>query len=200
MGLGGLSYSWCLPTMQPFLEAEFKLGAVETGGLLMLDGITYALATPFWGWALDAGLLSPLQSLFMGSLCITVGYSFLGLASNVSMIGIGMSLSGLGVASCYLITYMLMLSSSIESGLVQDTEQTQGMLTSLWFCFESLGGYFGSAISGWAYDMIGFRSSTLIIIGTQAFSMLSMSVMWLVDGKHRKENTREKGYQQVPEK
>ena len=198
--MGGLSYSWYLPTMQPFLEAEYNLGAVETGGLLMLDGVTYALATPIWGWALDAGLLSPIQSLFIGSLFITIGSSFLRLASNVPMVGIGMAVSGFGVASCYLVTYMLMLSSSIESGLVQDTEQTQGMLTSLWFCFESLGGYFGSTISGWAYDMMGFRTSTLIIIGTQAFSMLSLSVMWLVERKQRKENTREKRYRQILDK
>ena len=195
-----MSYSWYLPTMQPFLEAEYNLGTVETGGLLMLDGVTYALATPIWGWALDAGLLSPLQSLFIGSLCIIIGSSFLGLACNVSMVGVGMAVSGIGVASCYLITYMLMLSSSIESGLVQDTEQTQGMLTSLWFCFESLGGYFGTAISGWAYDMMGFRSSTLIIVGTQAFSMLSLSAMWLVERKQRKDNKREKGYRLVPDK
>ena len=191
--------------MQPFLEAEFNLGPVETGGLLMLDGVMYALATPLWGWALDAGLLSPLQSLFIGNLCITVGFSFLGSApsiffipSNIYMVGIGMAINGLGVASCYLTTYMLMLSSSIESGFVQDTEQTQGMLFSLWFFSQSLGGYLGSACGGWAYDMMGFRNSTFVIIGTQAFGMLSLYVMWLVERKQRKEKAGEDGYQLIP--
>ena len=191
--------------MQPFLEAEFHLDAVETGGLLMLDGALYALATPLWGWALDAGLLSPLQSLFMGSLCIIVGYLFLGSApsvffipSNVYMVGIGMVINGLGQASCYLTTYLLMLSSSIESGFVQDTEQTQGMLYSMWFFSQSLGGYFGSACGGWAYDVMGFRNSTLVIIGTQAFGMFSLYVVWLVERKQRKEKTGEIGYRLVP--
>ena len=191
--------------MQPYLEAEFHLDAVETGGLLMLDGVTFALATPFWGWALDGGILSPLKSLFIGSLCIIVGYSFLGSAPfpfffpcNVYVVGIGMAIYGLGVASCFLTTYMLMLSSSIESGLVQDTEQTHGMLTSLWYCVHSLGGYFGSASGGWAYDMMGFRNSTFIIIGTQVFSMLSLCCMWLVEQRQRKGYTMGKGYQTVP--
>ena len=187
--------------MQPFLEAEFQLDSVETGGLLMLDGVTYALGTPFWGWVLDAGYLSRLQSLLIGSLCITVGHSLLGLApvaSNVSMVGIGMTINGLGVASIYLTTYMLMLSSSKKSGFVQDSEQTQGMLTSLWFCFQELGMYLGTASGGWAYDVMGFRNSTFVIIGTQAFSILLLAVMWLVEHKKREQNPREKGYCQVP--
>ena len=60
-----------------------------------------------------------------------------------------------------------MLSSSVKSGRVPDTEQTNGMVTSLWFSFECLGGYLGSAGGGIAYDEIGFRNSTLIIIGIQ---------------------------------
>ena len=186
--------------MQPFLEAEFHLDALETGGLLMLDGATFALATPFWGWALDSDLLSPLQSLFTGSLCITIGYSFLGLASYTTpLIGIGMAIKGIGVASCFLTTYMLMLSSSNKSGFVEDTEQTQGMLTSMWYCFESLGGYLGSTSGGWAYDAMGFRNSNFVIIGTQVLGMLSLSVMWMVERKQRKENNRESGYHLVPD-
>ena len=184
--------------MQPFLESEFNLDTVETGGLLMLDGITCALFTPIWGWTIDSGLFSPVPSLFIGSLCIIAGYLFLGCSSNVAMVGIGMTINGIGVASYYLITYLLMLSSSIESGLVPDTEQTQGMLTALWFCFESLGGYFGSACSGWAYDMMGFRNSTFVVIGTQALSMLSLFVVWLVGRKQKRDSTRSKNYHPLP--
>ena len=205
-GLCGISISWYLPVMQPFLEAEFHLGAVETGGLLMLDGVMYALATPLWGWALDAGLLSPLKSLFIGSISFIVGYSFLGsapflflLPSNVYMVGIGMVLNGLGMASHFLNTYMLMLDSSVESGSVQDTEQTHGMLTSLWYCVHSIGGYLGTIGGGWAYDMMGFRNSTNVIIGTQLFSILSLCVMWLVEQRQRRDKSTEKGYQTVPD-
>ena len=70
-----------------------------------------------------------------------------------------------------------MLSSSVKSGRVPDTEQTNGMVTSLWFSFECLGGYLGSAGGGIAYDEIGFRNSTLIIIGIQ----VGLSIRWLHD-------------------
>ena len=164
----------------------------------MLDGITCALFTPIWGWTIDSGLFSPVPSLFIGSLCIIAGYLFLGYSSNVAMVGIGMTINGIGVASYYLITYLLMLSSSIESGLVPDTEQTQGMLTALWFSFESLGGYFGSACGGWAYDMIGFRNSTFVVIGTQTLSMLPLFVVWLVGQKQKRDSTRSKKYHPLP--
>ena len=87
--------------LQPFLESEFHLDTVATGALMMVDGLTYALFTPFWGWILDAGYLSPLQSLFIGNLCIILGYSLLGPApflffipSTVYMVGIGMAIYG----------------------------------------------------------------------------------------------------------
>ena len=70
-----------------------------------------------------------------------------------------------------------MLSSSVKSGRVPDTEQTNGMVTSLWFSFECLGGYLGSAGGGIAYDEIGFRNSTLIIIGIQ----VGLLIRWLHD-------------------
>jgi hypothetical protein len=60
-----------------------------------------------------------------------------------------------------------MLSSSAESGRVPDTEQTRGMITSLWFIHECMGGYLGSAGGGLAYDKMGFQNSTLIVIGVQ---------------------------------
>ena len=60
-----------------------------------------------------------------------------------------------------------MFSSSVKSGHVADTEQTNGMVTSLWYSFQGIGGYLGSAGGGWAYNEMGFKNSTLIIIGTQ---------------------------------
>jgi len=205
LGLSGISCTWYLPTLQPFLESEFHLDSVATGALLMVDGVTYALFTPFWGWILDAGRLSPLQTLFIGNLCIIVGYSFLGPApflffipSTVYMVGIGMTVHGFGVASCFLTTLTLMLSS-VKSGRVPDTEQTNGMVTSLWFSFECLGGYLGSAGGGWAYDEIGFRNSTLIVIGIQGFALLSMSILWWIERKQKKENASEESDRLIPD-
>ena len=121
LGLSGISCTWYLPTLQvgssgrhllwilillfhyfqPFLASEFHLDAVATGALLMVDGVTYALFTPFWGWVLDARRLSPLQTLFIGNLCIIIGYSIIGPApffffipSTVYLVGIGMTIHG----------------------------------------------------------------------------------------------------------
>jgi hypothetical protein len=74
---------------------------MATGGLLMLDGATYALFTPFWGWALDARKVTPLQALFAGNLFIVIGYSLLGpapflpfLPQSVYLVAAGMVIHG----------------------------------------------------------------------------------------------------------
>ena len=174
LGLSGISISWYLPTLQPFLEDTLGLGTLATGALLVLDGGTYALFTPFWGWVLDAKKMSPLQALLAGNVFIVVGYSLLGpapflpfLSANVYLVAIGMTIHGFGVASNFITTLTLMLSSSIESERVPDTEQTRGMFTSLWFIHECVGGYLGSAGGGLAYDKMGFRNSTVIVIAVQ---------------------------------
>ena len=41
-----------------------------------------------------------------------------------------------------------MLSESVEVGGAPDTEQTKGMVTSLWFIAENIGGYVGSSGGG----------------------------------------------------
>ena len=63
------------------------------------------------------------------------------------------------MASNFITTLTLMLEESVSSGKASNTEQTRGMVTSLWFIHECIGGYAGSAAGGWSYDIIGFKVS-----------------------------------------
>lgn len=59
-----------------------------------------------------------------------------------------------------------MLSESVKNG-APDNEQTRGMITSLWFISENLGGYIGATFGGIAFDKIGFIHGTTVVIGMQ---------------------------------
>jgi predicted MFS family arabinose efflux permease len=51
-----------------------------------------------------------------------------------------------------------------------DNERTRGMVTSLWFIFQCLGSYVGSSAGGFAFDHMGFKGGTMIVIALQVVS------------------------------
>ena len=57
---------------------------------------------------------------------------------------------------------------------IRDTEQTRGMITSLWLIAENIGGWLGSFCGGIAYDNLGFEGSSLVIIGLQGIIILGI--------------------------
>ena len=68
------------------------------------------------------------------------------------------------MAAIFITTLVFMLDESVKNGAA-DSEQTKGMITSLWFIGENLGGYIGSSAGGYAFDKMGFENGTLIVIG-----------------------------------
>ena len=71
-------------------------------------------------------------------------------------------LQGLGSAATYLGTLLYMLKSTQKAGL-PDTDQTNGMVSSLWVVADCVGGLIGSTLGSAAYDSVGFEMGTLSI-------------------------------------
>ena len=59
-----------------------------------------------------------------------------------------------------------------------DTEQTRGMITSLWLIAENIGGWLGSFLGGVAYDSLGFEGGSLVIIGLQGVIVMGIPYVW----------------------
>ncbi|XP_040583649.1 MFS-type transporter SLC18B1 isoform X1 [Lepeophtheirus salmonis] len=171
-----MSVSWYLPSLQPFLVKKFDMGPVAVGIMFMLDGATYAVFSPIWGYLLSRGL-KPIVALSVGCCCIIVGYSFLGplpllpfIPDSIYFVGMGLLIHGCGTAANFITTLTFMMSKSVESG-ASDSEQTRSMITSLWFINECVGGYIGSSLGGIIYDKIGFEWGTLIIETTMIINL-----------------------------
>ena len=60
-----------------------------------------------------------------------------------------------------------------------DTEQTRGMVSSLWVMADSVGGYLGDTLGSIAYDKYGFQSGTVIMFSIMLISVI-LSPLYLV--------------------
>ena len=69
---------------------------------------------------------------------------------------------------------------------ISDTEQTRGMITSLWLIAENIGGWLGSFLGGIAYDYLGFEAGSLLIIGLQGIIVVAIPYVWYRTNCNRK--------------
>ena len=72
---------------------------------------------------------------------------------------------------------MLAEASKADKNIL-DTEQTRGMITSLWLIAENIGGWLGSFLGGVAYDNLGFEGGSLVIIGLQGIIVVGIPYVW----------------------
>ena len=61
---------------------------------------------------------------------------------------------------------------------IKDTEQTRGMITSLWLIAENIGGWSGSFLGGVAYENLGFEGGSLVIISLQVIIVVGIPYAW----------------------
>lgn len=172
------SVTWYLATLQPMLEKKFDLRPVSTGAMFMVEGATYAIFSPIWGFFLDKKSVSAGRwrylPLAIGALGVIFGYILLFDSSNVYIVAGGLLIQGSCVAATFIATLVIMMEESVTGGC-SDSEQTRAMVTSLWFISENVAGYIGSALGGYTYDIMGFENSTLVVIAMQIVALMAIS-------------------------
>ena len=123
--------------------------------LFIIDGGVYAIITPIAGKLLDKGLDCKVL-LLVGSFVICLGYLLLApappflFAPSLTQIGVGAGVHGAGMAMNFIGTLTLM--TQLVGKKNPDSEQIQGMVTSIWITCESFGGFIGSVGGGASYD------------------------------------------------
>ena len=84
-----------------------------------------------------------------------------------------------GIAASFIVTLTYMLSETSKADrTIRDTEQTRGMITSLWLIAENIGGWLGSFCGGIAYDNLGFEGSSIVIIALQGIIVIGIPYIW----------------------
>ena len=181
-----LTTSWYLPSLQPFLEEHFQFSPTMVGVMFMIDGCVYAFFNPIGGLILDKTRDKHVHMLLAGMIGAMIGFSMLGpapfltfLPKSIYVVGLGLTIGGAFVAMIFITTLMYSMNISVANGAAE-TEQTQGMVISLWLSSQYIACYLGTAVGGTAYDAFGFEYSTLIVIGLQITAIVAIAMYHII--------------------
>ena len=144
------SWYWYSPSLQPFLSTNFNFSEAKTGLVFMSGAVSYTVSTPLLGILMDRGLMKEEAIILVGNLVLVASYLLLGplpplarvLPSSPAWTIASVALQGLATGAAYLGSFCLMLREA------PDTEQAQGMVSSLYVMGDCAGAYLGSALGG----------------------------------------------------
>ena len=128
--------------------------------------MTYSLASPLVGKMYDKGL-GGFKLITTGSGLVTLGFIVMGpltrldIFSSVWLTVASMGVQGIGFSLVYIGSLLTMLGELQQCSL-PDTEQSKGMVSSLWTVAVCLGQALGTTAGGLAWDWIGFEDGMLI--------------------------------------
>ena len=186
----GIAWSWYSASLEPFMSGAFSSSPSEVGLAYMTFGMTYTLFTPIFGYLIDRGL-DGLLTCIVGNSLIAASFIFLGPIPPLSFLELGswmtflsLGVQGLGSAATYIGALLYMMKSVKDSG-ISVTEQTTGMVSSIWVVADCAGGMAGSSLGGVAFDTVGFAWGSMAMVSS---IMITVIVLIIYFGKLKLSN------------
>lgn len=162
-----MSIGFLQATLEPHLR-EFNLGPVVVGLMFVVNGGTYAITAPAWGWFCDKHL-DPKIATIVGCGLVMVGFCLIGPSPLIPfpktfwMTAIGLVCHGLGLAAQLVASFTDALRTSISHGFPNNLE-TYGLISGLWTSSFALGAFIGPSVAGILLDYIGFQNASMFIV------------------------------------
>lgn len=163
-----MSIGFLQATLEPHLR-QFDLSPVVLGLMFVINGGTYALTAPCWGWLCDKKLYPKIATV-IGCGMIIIGFTMIGPAPFLPVPTIlwvsilGLVCHGLGIAAQLVASFTDALRTSIAHGFPNNLE-TYGLISGLWTSTFALGAFIGPSVAGILYDSMGFRNGTMFVVG-----------------------------------
>ena len=180
LSLTSCSWYWYSASLQPFLSDKYGFSASQTGLVFMAGASAYTVTTPLFGILMDKGV-SEAHMIILGNVLIVIGYVFLGPVPIFSFIKpsywftvISLVLQGVGSSAAFLGSFCYMLKG-LEMAGIPDTDQSQGMVSSLYIIGDCLGAFIGAGVGGLAYQLIGFQNASYLPLG-----VISLVTVWFI--------------------
>ncbi|XP_019866996.1 MFS-type transporter SLC18B1 [Aethina tumida] len=164
-----MSIGFLQATLEPHLR-QFSLPPIVLGLMFVINGGTYALTAPAFGWLCDT-CCSPKAVTIFGTILTAFGFGLVGPAPFLPIPTIlwvsilGLVFHGLGMAAQLVSSFSDALKTSVAHGFPNNLE-TYGLISGLWTSTFALGAFIGPSISGILYDNIGFRNASMFIVVT----------------------------------
>ena len=151
--------------------------------MFLTTAMTYSLASPLVGKMYDKGL-GGFKLITTGSGLVTVGFIVMGplsrldIFSGVWLTVASMGVQGIGFSFVYIGSLLTMMGELSACGLPV-TEQSKGMVSSLWTVAVCLGQAMGTTAGGLAWDWAGFEYGMLVeavIIGISSILIIGIRI------------------------
>ncbi|XP_076395815.1 MFS-type transporter SLC18B1 isoform X2 [Megachile rotundata] len=162
-----MSIGFLQATLEPHLR-QFDLSPVILGLMFVINGGTYAITAPAWGWLCDK-YSHPKVATVAGCILVVVGFCLVGPApfipcqTTIWMTICGLVVHGLGMAAQLVASFTDALRTSIAYGFPNNLE-TYGLVSGLWTSTFALGAFIGPSVAGILLDNTGFRNGTMFIV------------------------------------
>ncbi|XP_396217.2 MFS-type transporter SLC18B1 [Apis mellifera] len=162
-----MSIGFLQATLEPHLR-QFDLSPIVLGLMFVINGGTYAITAPAWGWLCDKHS-HPKVATVAGCILVVIGFMLVGPAPFIPcptllwMTICGLVVHGLGMAAQLVASFTDALRTSIQYGFPNNLE-TYGLISGLWTSTFALGAFIGPSVAGILLDNIGFRNATMFIV------------------------------------
>ncbi|GJQ84892.1 hypothetical protein Trydic_g507 [Trypoxylus dichotomus] len=181
-----MSIGFLQATLEPHLR-QFELSPVILGLMFVINGGTYALIAPVWGWLCDRTCPPKVLTVF-GTIAVAIGFTLIGPAPYLNtktilwLTIVGLVIHGLGIAAQLVASFTDALRTSIEHGFPNNLD-TFGLVSGLWTSTFALGAFIGPSVSGILFDNVGFRNATMFIFGLHLFVGLLVTLFLIFSRK-----------------
>ncbi|XP_018573971.1 MFS-type transporter SLC18B1-like isoform X2 [Anoplophora glabripennis] len=174
-----ISIGFLQATFEPHLR-PLNLTGIELGLMFVVNGGTYAIIAPGFGWLCDR-FYNPKIVTIVGTILVAAGFMLIGPAPFIPVPTIlwlticGLVLHGLGMAAQLVASFTDALRTSVAHGFPNNLE-TFGLISGLWTSTFALGAFIGPSISGILYDSIGFRNASIFIMAIHLFVGFAVTI------------------------
>ncbi|XP_064112402.1 MFS-type transporter SLC18B1-like [Macrobrachium nipponense] len=161
-----ISIGFLQATLEPHLR-PLELTPFQMGLMFVLNGATYALSAPCWGWLCDHWL-SPRSVTAFGAVTVVVAFVFVGpmpflpLDTSLPVCIAALIIHGIGMGAQLVATFTGAHRDAVSNGFPDDLG-TYGLVSGIWTSAFALGCFVGPSAGGVLFDHIGFRWATVIV-------------------------------------
>ncbi|XP_045129884.1 MFS-type transporter SLC18B1-like [Portunus trituberculatus] len=161
-----ISIGFLQATLEPHLR-PLQMSPFQLGLMFVLNGATYGLFAPVWGFLCDK-LINPRIVVIFGAFVVITSFTLIGPApflpipTTLPVCIVALVLHGTGFGAELVATFTSAHRDAVLNGFPDDI-QTYGLVSGMWTSTFALGAFIGPSAAGALFDLVGFSWATVFV-------------------------------------